>query len=81
MKLSTLEHDYIIYKEPNGSSLSSNVYCGKITSRNKEVRGRVEILDYLVLRSGSLTDDYGWIVLHQADSFEELQALYPEFFI
>ena len=77
MKLSTLEHDYIIYKELN----DNDIYCGKITSRNKEGRGRVEILDYLVLRSGSLTDDYGWIVLHQADSFEELKELCPEFFI
>ena len=77
MKLSTLEHDYIIYKEPN----DNDIYCGKITSRNKEGRGRVEILDYLVLRSGSLTDGYGWIVLHQANSFEELQERYPEFFI
>ena len=78
MKLSTLEHDYIIYKEPNGSSLSSNVYCGKLTYRDKDA---IEILDYSSVYPDKLTDDYGWIILHQADSFEELKELCPEFFI
>ena len=78
MKLSTLEHDYIIYKEPNDSSLPSNVYCGKLTYRDKDA---IEILDYSTVHTDKLTDDYGWIVLHQADSFEKLKELYPEFFI
>lgn len=77
MKLSTLEHDYIIYKEPNGSSLSNNVYCGRLTYRDKDA---IEILDYSRVHPDKLTDDYGWIILHQADPFE-LKELYPEFFI
>ena len=41
----------------------------------------IDVIDYNASQGGRLTDDYGWIVLHQADSFEELQELYPEFFI
>ena len=75
MKLSTLEHDYIIYKELN----DNDIYCSKITYRNKN--NAIDVIDYAALQGGRLTDNYGWLVLHQADSFEELQALYPEFFI
>lgn len=75
MNLSTLEHDYIIYKEPNGNK----IYCNKITYRNKN--NAVDIIDYTASQGSRLTDDYGWIVLHQADSFEKLKELYPEFFI
>lgn len=79
MKLSTLKHDHIIYKEPNGN-LSNNIYCGRLTYKDKD-KGAVEILDYSRTQPDALTDDYGWIILHQADSFEKLKELYPEFFI
>lgn len=80
MKLSTLKHDYIIYKEPNGSKLSNNIYCGRLTYKDKD-KDAVEILDYSRTQPDALTDDYGWIILYQADSFEKLKELYPEFFI
>lgn len=75
MKLSILEHDYIIYKEPN----DNDIYCSKITYQNKN--NAVDTIDYTAPQGGRLTDDYGWIVLHQADSFEALKELCPEFFI
>ena len=75
MKLSTLEHDYIIYQGPR----DNEVYCSKITHRSKD--NAIDVIDYTTSQGGRLTDNYGWLVLHQADSFEELKELYPEFFI
>ena len=74
MQLSTIKHDYLLYQAPYDRSFCS----GQIINRDINA---IDIVDYVTKYKDRLTDDYGWIVVGAADSYEELQSKYPEFYI